>query len=277
MNSAAQGEKALAESNAPLAIQHFTRALTELPRAPTYYIQRSTAYSRVKPADGGPKPRQALRDAEIALSLAFERGKRELILSAQMRRAVSLFQLEQYGDAKFIFELIEAKTGGQDGPQSKYHGVKTAIAGSRDKKNGYGAELPIWIAKTRRKLSELAEGDAKAAVSVVEYPTGTKIPSEKELKTEWERLKAGKSAEAADDTAQKSDAKTSGVSGSAEAQKQDSTEQKAPVASAPAPEKVRHEWYQSHDSVVVTLYAKGVPKDRVETELKDESVCPPFS
>lgn len=277
MNSAAQGEKALAESIAPLAIQHFTRALTELPRAPTYYIQRSTAYSRVKPADGGPRPQQALRDAEIALALAVERGKRELILSAQMRRAVSLFQMEQYGDAKFLFELIEAKTGGQDGPQSKSDGVKAAMAGSGNKKNGYGAELPIWMAKTRRKLGELAEGDGKAAVSVVEYPTGTKIPSEKELKAEWERLKAGKSAEAVDNTAQKSDGRTSGVSGLAESQKQDSTEQKAPVISAPAPEKVRHEWYQSHDSVVVTLYAKGVPKDKVETELKDESVCLPSS
>lgn len=119
MNAAAEGDKALAASNAPLAIQHYTRALIELPRAPSYYLQRAIARSRVKPADGGPKSREALQDAEIALTLARERGKRELILSAQMRRGVALFQLERYGDAKFLFELIESKTSGEKEAQSK--------------------------------------------------------------------------------------------------------------------------------------------------------------
>lgn len=274
MNASAEGDKALAASNASLAIQHYTRALIELPRAPSYYLQRAIARSRVKPADGGPKSREALRDAEIALSLARERGKRELILSAQMRRGVALFQLQRYGDAKFLFELIESKTSGEKESQNKAEGVKAAIAegGSASKKNGYGAELPIWMAKVRRKLGELAEGDEKGIVSVIEFPTDTRVPTEKELKAEWESLKSGKAVGVEDKTVQENGQK--GSSSSGPLADQTTTETKATAMASPvaAAQKVRHEWYQSHDSVVVTLYVKGIPKDSVEVELKDDLV-----
>ncbi|KAJ5947509.1 hypothetical protein N7466_000524 [Penicillium verhagenii] len=272
MNSASQGEKALAESNAPLAIQHFTRALSELPRAPAYYIHRSTAYSRLKPADGGPNRTAALRDAEIAVFLAHERGKRELILSAQMRRGIILFQLERYGDAHFIFEQIEAKTGGPPQPVDKSQGIQSAMAGGWTKKDGYSAELPIWMMKVRRKLSEL-EGDEKTVVSVLEYPTDIHVPTEKELKAEWERLKSGKSDVEKSPAAQPA----SGAASSSTETKMNTSEQNtASNVVAPAAEKVRHEWYQSQDSVVVTLYVKNVQKDKVETELKGDSISLQF-
>ncbi|GLI74908.1 cochaperone protein [Penicillium ochrochloron] len=276
MNAAAEGDKALAASNAPLAIQHYTRALIELPRAPSYYLQRAIARSRVKPADGGPKSREALQDSEIALSLARERGKRELILSAQMRRGVALFQLERYGDAKFLFELIESRTSGEKEAQSKADGVKAAMAdgASSSKKNGYGAELPIWMAKVGRKLGELSEGDEKGVVSVVEYPTDTRVPTEKELKAEWESLKSGSVVgdKVVQEKGQKDPVSFDGSSD------QTKTETKVVVEASPAvvAQKVRHEWYQSQDSVVVTLYVKGIPKDKVETELKDDSVSLQF-
>jgi hypothetical protein len=278
MNAAAEGDKALAASNAPLAIQHYTRALIELPRAPSYYLQRAIAHSRVKPADGGPKSREALQDAEVALSLARERGKRELILSAQMRRGVALFQLERYGDAKFLFELIESKTSGEKEAQNKAEGVKAAMAegGSASKKNGYGAELRIWMAKVGRKLGELAEGDEKAIVSVVEYPTDTRVPTEKELKAELESLKSGKVAGAGDKSGQENGQKDSPSSGAPSDQTKSETKVAAEASPLPAVQKVRHEWYQSQDSVVVTLYVKGIPKDKVEIELKDDSVCSTF-
>ncbi|OOQ88671.1 SGT1 and CS domain protein [Penicillium brasilianum] len=275
MNAAAEGDKALAASNAPLAIQHYTRALIELPRAPSYYLQRAIARSRVKPADGGPNSRDALQDAEIALSLARERGKRELILSAQMRRGVALFQLERYGDAKFLFELIESKTSGEKELQNKAEGVKAAMADGGSKKNGYGAELPIWMAKVRRKLGELSEGDEKGTVSVVEFPTDTRVPTEKQLKAEWESLKAGKTVDGGDKTVPdkgQKDSSSSGIS-SDKTKSETKAAEASPVVAA---QKVRHEWYQSNDSVVVTLYAKGIPKESVETELKDDSVSLQF-
>ncbi|KAJ6022093.1 hypothetical protein N7540_007597 [Penicillium herquei] len=271
MNSAVQGEKALAESNAPLAIQHFTRALSELPRAPTYYIQRSIAYSRLKPADGGPNPAAALQDAETALLLARERGKRELILFAQMRRGIALFHLERYGDAHHIFELIGAMIGDGNTSVNKSEDVKKAMGNAAAKKDGYSAEHPIWMMKARKKLGELPEGDEKKTVSVVEYPTNTVVPTEKELKAEWEILKSGQSAAAA---RKEPETAAQPVLGGAASSAGDTKLEQKPVGSlaAPIPEKVRHEWYQSQDSVVVTLYVKNVPEDKVQSEIKDNSV-----
>lgn len=264
MNAASKGEKALADSNAPLAIEQYTRALIELPRAPNYYIQRSTAYSRLKPADGGPNYHAALRDAEVALALAAERGKRELILSAQFRRGVSLFQLARYVDAAFLFMLIDKKIARPKTDDDKATRVQNAMT-EPGPKSGYENQLPIWMAKVQRKLGELAECDEKPVVSVVEYPKDTRVPSEKDLKAEL----AGKAETAMPDTAQSSKSTVS------EGPKSVTTGEQKPTASVSAsatPEKFRHEWYQSQDSVVVTLYAKGVPKEKVGVELKDDSV-----
>ncbi|BCR90894.1 co-chaperone SGT1 [Aspergillus chevalieri] len=274
MNAASQGDKALSTSDTLSAIQHFTQALVELPRAPAYYIKRSTAYSRVKAADGGPKSSASLRDAEIALTLARERGKRELILSAQMRRGVALYQLERFGDAGFVFEMIQEKTSGGSGGNDKEEEVRDAMgAGGAAKKNGYEQELPIWVAKVKGRLNKLGEGNEKGVVSVKEYPSDVRIPTEKELKAQLEALKAGKTEteESVSGVGQKSDdaAKTD-KNGAA------SASSTSTPSAAPVPEKVRHEWYQSNDSVVVTLYVKGIAKDSVAIELKEDSVSLQF-
>ncbi|PWY79569.1 SGS-domain-containing protein [Aspergillus heteromorphus CBS 117.55] len=154
MNAATLGDAALSASSYPTAVLHFTTALIAHPRSPAYYTKRSTAFSRLKP----PNYDAALRDADVAVLLALERGKRELVLAAQMRRGIALFQLGRWGDAAFVFGSVEAK-------------VK----------------------------------DEKEEV--------------KEVKKEQEGKKVV--------------------------------------------EKVRHEWYQSGESVVVTLYVKGVAKDKV--------------
>ncbi|PKX96698.1 co-chaperone SGT1 [Aspergillus novofumigatus IBT 16806] len=292
MNAAAEGDKALANSDCPTAIRYFTQALTELPRAPAYYIKRSTAFSRLKPADGGPNFQAALQDAEIALTLARERAKRELILSAQMRRGIVLYQLERYGDAAFVFSTIQDKIGTTTEGQDRSERVKDAMAGGgaarSSAKKGYEQELPIWTLKVKGKLSKLAEGDEKARVTIEEFPKGVSVPSEKDLKKQLDAFKAGKVEErstqaqttSADDKGHKATdpAKTSTPTTESQA-----TIGKVPAvmsttspSTGPSTEKVRHEWYQSHDSVVVTLYVKGVPKDRVDTELKDESAAIQF-
>jgi hypothetical protein len=279
MDSASQGNKALASSDFLGAIRYFTQALVELPRAPTYYIKRSTAYSRVKPADGGPHSQAALRDAEIALTLARERGKRELILAAQMRRGVALYQLEKYGDAAFVFGTIQGKTGAGQENADKSEKMRNAMgmaggAGSAAKK-GYEQELPIWNLKVKSKLNRLAEGDEKAAVTVLEYPSGVHVPTEEGLKKYLSDLRSGiiggngvQGEVAASDkkvTGEDSTSKT-GDSKNGAAGNTLSATPAAPI------DKVRHEWYQSNETVVVTLYIKGVPKDKVDVELKDGSV-----
>lgn len=54
----------------------------------------------------------------------------------------------------------------------------------------------------------------------------------------------------------------------------------APVAAVPSSTgaiapggKVRHEWYQTNEDVVLTLYVKNVPKDKATIDIHDTSVC----
>ncbi|KAJ5196868.1 hypothetical protein N7449_007347 [Penicillium cf. viridicatum] len=267
MNAAAQGDKASAKSNYRLAIEHYTHALSELPRAPAYYISRSTAYSRLKPADGGPDYQAALNDAEIALQLAKERGNRELILSAQMRRAVSLYQLERYGDAGFVLGIIADKTRSEKVPVNRTEQVQAAMGGPGSgwggHRNNYSAQMPIWIAKLQRKGAEIPEDDPKRIVSVDEFPSSTYVPTGDELNDQWMALKAGNR----DRPYLQGEAIMAALA-------QDSNTRAA--ATFIVPEKVRHEWYQSQDSVVVTLYVKGIPNDSVGVDFNEDFVSLQF-
>lgn len=38
------------------------------------------------------------------------------------------------------------------------------------------------------------------------------------------------------------------------------------------PSKIRHEWYQTATHVVLTIYVKGAPKDKVSVDIKEKSV-----
>lgn len=275
MNAATQGDKAIANSDWPAAIKHFTDALIELPRAPSYYIKRSTAYLRRKPADGGPDYNAALRDAEIGLVLARERAKRELILDAQMRRAIALFQLERYGDAGYIFDIVKEKLDAGRSSKDKAAQMQAAATGQRSMEK-HEQELSIWTVKVKGKLSKLGPDSEKAAVTIKEYPENVGIPGEEEMR---KILKAQLAGEKADSDAGSDKAETATNEPSADKTKEATLDAAGPGSSAPmsagpgaVPENIRHEWYQSNDSVVVTLYAKGVPKDKLDVDLQNTSV-----
>lgn len=38
------------------------------------------------------------------------------------------------------------------------------------------------------------------------------------------------------------------------------------------PSKIRHEWYQTATHIVLTIYVKGVPKDKASVDIKENSV-----
>jgi hypothetical protein len=273
MDQASRGAKALSNSDFPAAIKHYTEALLVNPRAVDYYIKRSTAYSRLKPADGGPNKQAALRDAEFALVMAVERGKRELILAAQMRRGISLYQLDRFGDAAYVFRYVKERTGGEEEP-TKSTDLQTALGansgGSGDKRKKQ--ELIMWEMKTNNSLAKLKEGDQRRAVNVKDY-SDVKIPGEKELKSILEAQLKGSTTES-EKMAQNKDhnASTQKTNESAEPQQAPAAAVAAPTT-APAVNKVRHEWYQSTDKVVLTLYVKGVPKADTVVEFEDSSVC----
>ncbi|KAH8702271.1 hypothetical protein BGW36DRAFT_315046 [Talaromyces proteolyticus] len=283
MNTASEGDKAAAASDWAAAIKHYTNALIELPRAPGYYIKRSTAYSRRKDGEGGPDYHAALRDVELALALARERGKRELIIEAQIRRAIVFFQLEKYGDAGYLFDILAEKlgVGEKQKAEDKSAQVQAAMTqkGSQKQEN----ELSIWKIKVKGKIDKLDANDQRLAVTVKEYPD-TKIPSEQELKKNLTAQLAASTTsgiveELPDDkpAGDKTKETKLDVAGPGSAAPFTAGPGAPPAAApAPAPVKVRHEWYQSHDSVVVTVYAKNVKKDELEVDLQDDSLSLEF-
>lgn len=112
--------------------------------------------------------------------------------------------------------------------------------------------LAIWEAKIENKLKGRSEDVPNSKTTVPEIP-------EVQLPKSGQSMPAEKS---------KSDNSTNGVDSST-----------SPSVNKPKPEgvqtpasKIRHEWYQSSDTVSVTLFAKGVPKDRTIVDIKSSSL-----
>lgn len=229
-----QGLKAFNSSNYSAAIDLYTEALAQNPECLEYYVKRSIAYQRSSQHE------LALRDAEISLSLAHQRGKREAIGSAQLRRGIALFLLKKFGDAGFCFGHAEKRISEKEKPM-----------------------LEMWKRKLEMELEKLEEEDEKREVMVDEYP-GVEVP--KPVKQD-----AGKTAEAA--------AKTTEVQvGEAKPSEEKPAAAAAPPQGVITPrDKIRHEWYQTPSHVVFTLYVKGVPKDKAVVDITEKTVCSAFT
>ncbi|KAL8757045.1 MAG: hypothetical protein Q9184_004313 [Pyrenodesmia sp. 2 TL-2023] len=224
MDQAAKGAAALSAKEFSAAVEHYTAALAVNSQAVDYYIKRAMAYTRLSPPDHA----AALSDAEIALTLASKRGKRELIVGAQLRRAIALFSLERYGDSRKCFEWVK----------------------QMDEKE---KSLKIWEMKLDAKQKNLDGDDDRAIATVAQYPN-VEVPAAEEAKKDT----TAAAVDTANSTAQgaQGPAKTMGVQ-------------------TPA-NKIRHEWYQTQDTVVVSLFAKGIPKDKATIDIHDLSVAISF-
>ncbi|OJD22394.1 hypothetical protein ACJ73_06262 [Blastomyces percursus] len=280
MDEAQRGTKALAASNFPAAIEHYTRALMVNPHATEYYIKRSTAYSRLRAEDGGPNGQAALHDAEMAVALGLQRARREQILAGQMRRAIVLYQLGRYGDADFVFKVVRGKIG-----PSLSNTMESAMAvnsgGGATSAKTTSKELDIWEIKVGHWMRKLEKGDERLQVTVKEYPE-IKVPEETKLKEIFRKQLEGCAGTSAGnmDASKSSIDSGKGVSGlgnlapsSTPASQQPSI---APPSQAPIATNVRHEWYQTYDTVVITLYAKGVPKEKTDIDIQGDSLSVTF-
>ena len=227
MEQAARGASALSSGDFASAITHYTEALTIKPTAVDYYIKRSTAYTRLSPADH----QASLQDAETAVQLAYKRQTRELIAQSQLRRAIALFGLERFADAKQCLEWSR-----------KYN----------DKEK----TLTIWTMKIDSKMKDLNEGDPRAAVTVVETPVV-------EISTASQNTNTVKPVEKHEEPKSTHAVK--------EAPNESSTTPKPQSVQTPA-SKIRYEWFQTEKNVIVTLYCKGIPKDKATVDIKDNSL-----
>ena len=284
MDHAARGAAALSNSDGLDAVSAFTKALIQHPTSPDYFIQRSTAFTRLK-APHGPRYDFSLKDAEFAVLLSQRRAKREKIQAGQQRRVVALFGLGRYGDANFVLGTMQ----------------KWRTSEKKDKMEG-----DIWKAKIEQKMKGLPDHDEKKHVTAKEYP-GVELPSEKELKAMLQhQLKADGTFRFNGEQDEEQISGSTGIQrenlpklnpaegkteiqsngayiATAEMPVSGTNDDIAPpksttTASAlvPAPatlSKIRHEWYQNAQTVTVTIYAKGVKKDKAEIDIQEDSVC----
>lgn len=228
MDQAARGASAIAGGDFKLAITCYTEAIAQNTQAVNYYIQRSKAYTRLSPPDH----QAAFDDAELAVSLATRRAKRELIADSQLRRAVTLFNLERYGDAKQCLRWVK-------------------------KLNEKEKTLAIWEMKAEAKLKGLEDGDERGKVTVEETPD-IEVPKASVEKRSVKEL--GKTAEASTTTNGTKEVAT------------EPTATLQPEGVQTPPSKIRHEWFQTNDTVIVTLFCKGIPKDKATIEIKRGSL-----
>ncbi|EEQ28939.1 Cochaperone protein [Microsporum canis] len=275
MDYAQKGAKALGSSDFAAAIKCYTKALAVNPYAADYYVKRSTAYSRVIPADGGPKLREALHDAEMAVALGIQRARREQILAGQMRRAIVLYQSERYGDAQYIFQVVRSKVGEED-PENRKDALDAAIASrgyaptSQDTKTRQ--QLQIWEIKIKPQLAKLDPTDERAKVTVKETPDIV-VPTQDELREiHCAQIQDGVVTSSAKSNEQPSSTTQANEDLATEA-KPAQMSKTPPAAPLPSntPSRTRHEWYQSNDSVVITIYAKGIPKDKADVDIQETS------
>lgn len=217
MDKAAKGAAALKAGDFPAAVSHYTEAIAVNSQAVDYYIKRSTAYTRLSPPDH----QASLKDAELALVLAKNRAKRELIAQSQLRRGIALFGLQRWTDAKECFKWVK----------------------KLDEKE---KSVNIWDMKADGKLKTLPESDPAREVGIKEIPE-VGLPKDEAKKPEKIIAPVASSV----------------------------SESKAEGVQTPA-SKIRHEWYQTHDIVVVTLFAKGVPKDKASIEIRKRSLTISF-
>ena len=135
----ARGKQLIEEKKLDEAIVALTSALKESPTSPVYLTTRALAYQRNKQYP------EALADADAAVVYAHKREKRELIIDAQLRRGIVLYNLQRYGDARAVFDIVKRM--------------------KKDHK-----EVSMWQGQVDYKVKLLGEDHEQMQVTVKEIP-----------------------------------------------------------------------------------------------------------
>ena len=118
--------------------------------------------------------------------------------------------------------------------------------------------VAIWEMKVNGKLKNLPENDEARKVTIEQIPP-VELPAASTSKPQ-----------------NKPEQKESGNANGQVAQPAADTAEKKPEGVQTPASKIRHEWYQTSDNVVVTLFAKGVPKDKATIDIQARSLAISF-
>lgn len=267
------GLEACKKKDWPAAVSFLDKALNDS-NSPIWLLARGNAHIQLKNYDA------ALHDVELAYHSAAERGSgasRKQMIEAQYRRAVIYHRLRRYADAdcccKWSMLLAEGRPASEnDGVEKNVdadgnytvtyeEGIadKEGQPGGRDvgslvggnEKTGFETEWNRAYAlrsQTLAALKNLPENDPGRKVSV------SKIPIKPQKKVEKKPEPVVESSD--DDEPQKPTAKA------------------APAPSSVTDEslKLRADFYQTNQTVTITLFAKDVKKEDLRVEFAEDKV-----
>ncbi|KAI5306790.1 hypothetical protein KEM56_007127 [Ascosphaera pollenicola] len=167
----------------------------------------------------------------------------------KVAKSTARYHLERYGDARCALDAVRS----------------TYPQGSKLPKEL--ASLDVWEMKAKMQISWMGEGDQTTLVTVKTIPDIT-LPSEDELRARYQAEAA--SNVKGNSTSGNDPGKVETKTGTTNA---DATAKAAsdPVRPQPASQNVRHEWYQTHDDLVLTFYAKGISKEQAQFDIRERS------
>ncbi|RYF30328.1 MAG: hypothetical protein EOO38_32475, partial [Cytophagaceae bacterium] len=227
----ARGKQLIEEKKLDEAIVALTSALKESPTSPVYLTTRALAYQRNKQYP------EALADADAAVVYAHKREKRELIIDAQLRRGIVLYNLQRYGDARAVFDIVKRM--------------------KKDHK-----EVSMWQGQVDYKVKLLGEDHEQMQVTVKEIPD-----------LDAEALRVGEKGPQASKTNGSPTPTIATTSAAAAA----SAPAPAPAAIQQTPvDKIRTDWYQNNQNVYLTLLARGVPADKTQIDITERTLSVTF-
>ncbi|KAK3325994.1 SGS domain-containing protein [Apodospora peruviana] len=277
-----KGVEAVRNKDYAAAISLLDKAL-ESSDSPAWLLARAQAHQQLKNLDA------ALHDTELAYHTAAERGSgnsRKLMIEAQYRRAVIYFRLGRYADsdccAKWSMLLAEGRPAREDDGVEKNvdqdgNYTVTYVDGIADKKGqpGGGAaaggllgmasantapktgfetewnKAYAWRSQALGKLKDLPADHPGRKVTVVKIPP-------KPIKKKAEAKKPD--PEVADSSDEDEPVKVA---------------KPAPPAPGSVPDeklKLRADFYQSNQTMTVSLFAKDAKKDMLRVEFSEDKV-----
>jgi suppressor of G2 allele of SKP1 len=168
---------------------------------------------------------------------AHKREKRELIIDAQLRRGIVLYNLQRYGDARAVFDIVKRM--------------------KKDHK-----EVSMWQGQVDYKVKLLGEDHEQMQVTVKEIPD-----------LDAEALRVGEKGPQASKTNGAPTPTIATTSAAAAA----SAPAPAPAAIQQTPvDKIRTDWYQNNQNVYLTLLARGVPADKTQIDITERTLSVTF-
>nr|WOD46558.1 Cochaperone protein [Trichoderma atroviride] len=250
--------------------RNWDEAVTKLSTALQSSTNPAWLIARSKALVGLERYEAALDDADLAWHTAYERNKRDLMASAQYRRGVAFYHLKQYANADYCYlHCMRLIKGGPAVPKED-PGLKHV-----DDKGFWKVTADQATAEARSEEADKKDDALKSAMG----GQGQSQPQQRESRMAGVmRAQALKAMEKLpeDDAGRKlttaliPQQKELAVHKSAKAQDEAKPAAAKPVVPSDAP--LRLQDFQSNTAMSVSIFSKGVNKEKLKVEFLENSV-----